>query len=108
MAMARACSKAGINEAPEKKEGERWTPQEHAEFLAKRFSFHSFRKCVAKRWNKEKRPGHHALLGLGWSSPAMYIHYTRLGEYDIADEFGTSKKFAHRLPIGKKAESGGE
>lgn len=106
-AMNRACKRARINEAADAKKTT-WTTEERADFLSKRFSFHSFRKCVAKRWNMEKRPSHHALLGLGWSSPAMHLYYTKLGEADIGEEFGTSKKFAQGLPTDKKAESGGE
>jgi hypothetical protein len=105
--MNRACRRAKINELVDAKKTA-WTTEERADYLARRFTFHQFRKCVAKRWNSEGRPSHHALLGLGWSSPAMYLYYTQLNETDIGKEFGTSKKFAQRLPTDRKAESRGE
>jgi integrase len=105
--MNRATARAKINVAPDQKK-QTWTTQERSEYLAERFTFHQLRKCVAKRWNSENRPSHHALLGLGWSSPKMYLYYTQLKEKDIGVEFGTAKKFTQGLPTDKKAESGGE
>lgn len=48
MAMTRACKNAKINENAARKKD--WTTEERADFLSKRFTFHGFRKCVAKRW----------------------------------------------------------
>jgi integrase len=74
----------------------------------RRFTFHQFRHMAMTRWHNENVPPKTAMLALGWKSPAQLLRYTNLDASDIARQFGTSKKFARRLLMGKKSQAGGE